>query len=214
MKPNFLYSALMLFGSAALVSSCSQGKVTEGQQRTAVADSGNAEASKGREARLSSRTDSVWLLVPARSAGQTKLNAKTEELVKRLGKPDGGDAAMGKTVSVWFNDHDSLSNSLSVYSVRSSPPDESYKIRQIRVTSPAFKTPEGLHTGSPIGEIRRAYPLTKTESYKDKGKRYALYDSEQGIAFEVGPDSSCVAIIIHEKGLDRQTTYLKFRTTG
>ena len=45
------------------------------------------------------------LITPGKSIGQMVLNEATSEAMSRLGKPDFADAAMGKSVSVWYDDH-------------------------------------------------------------------------------------------------------------
>jgi hypothetical protein len=46
------------------------------------------------------------LIVPGISVGQTAINEGSEVVHKKLGKPDAGDAAMGKSVSIWYANHD------------------------------------------------------------------------------------------------------------
>lgn len=154
-----------------------------------------------------------WLLVPGVSAGQTNINENAEDVMKRLGKPDGGDAAMGKAVSIWYTHHDSTAHSIAIYSSRNMGNDETPRVKQIRVTSPSFSTEEDIHTGSSLSDIEKKFTVKKAEAYKDAGVDYAVYDSEKGIAFEIGPDSKSTAIIIHEPGITGSGSYQKFRTT-
>lgn len=156
-----------------------------------------------------------WLLVPGKSAGLTNINEDAAAIYKRLGQPDGGDAAMQKAVAVWFANHDSTKHSTAIFTARDAGNDPAARVKQIRVTSPSFQTVEGIHTGSTLREIQTIYTIEKGETYTDASTQYRVYDSKQGIAFEIRPDDSCIAIVIHEAGvLNGGTTYLKFRTTN
>jgi len=155
-----------------------------------------------------------WLLVPGTSAGKTKLNENSAEVFKLLGRADGGDAAMGKSVAIWYTDHDSTANSIAIYAVRDTGDDPIALLKQIRVTSSQFKTTEGVATGSNLANIKNYFTLTKTEDYKDDGKSYTVYSNNKGIAFEMSSNDKCVAIIIFEAGKTVPGTYLKFRTTN
>lgn len=155
-----------------------------------------------------------WLLIPAVSAGQTKLNENADSVYQRLGKPDGGDAAMMKAIAVWYAHHDTTDHSVAIYTSKNTDTPVVASILQIRVTSPAFKTAEGIHTTSSLQEIKNHFNVTKTQQYNYAGTSYAVYDSKQGIAFEMNTDSVCTAIIIHKAGTTDEGTYLKFRNTG
>lgn len=161
-----------------------------------------------------STTNADWLLIPGVSAGQTRLNENADSVYKHLGTPDGGDAAMMKAVAIWYANHDTTNNSIAIYTSKNTDIPVIARIKQIRVTSPAFKTATGIHTTSALQEIKNNFPVQKTETYKNAGTSYAVYDSKQGIAFEMNPDSVCVAIVIHKAGVINEGTYLKFRTTN
>ncbi len=155
-----------------------------------------------------------WLLVPGVSAGKTKINENADSVYQRLGTPDGGDAAMQKAVAIWFAHHDTTAYSTAIYTARNTDSPAIASVLQIRVTSPAFKTTEGIHTTSSLQEIQHVFSVENTEQYKDAGTVYTVYDSDKGIAFEMAPDEKCIAIIIHKSGDIGEGTYLKFRTTN
>jgi hypothetical protein len=155
-----------------------------------------------------------WLLIPGVSAGQTRLNEDADSVYQRLGTPDGNDAAMMKAVAIWYAHHDTTGNSIAIYTSTNTDTPIVARIKQIRVTSPVFKTADGIHTTSSLQEIKNHFPVQQTETYKDAGAGYAVYDSKQGIAFEINPDSVCAAIVIHKAGVINEGTYLKFRTTN
>lgn len=149
------------------------------------------------------------MLVPGESAGAFKLEEAASSMQELLGQPDYSDAAMGKAVLLWYTDT-ARTYPLSVFTARDMGNDETARIKQIRVTSSIFQTGESLGVGSVLAEIRNQYPVAPVETYEAHGETYTIYDSDEGIAFEVGPDERCVAIIIH--AADAETsTYLPLR---
>lgn len=156
-----------------------------------------------------------WFLIPGVSAGQTKIDEDADSVYQRLGKPDGGDAAMMKAVAIWYNHHDTTSHSIAIYTQRGTDSGAVARVLQIRITSPSFKTKEGIGATSSLDQIQKAFTVKKTEQYSDAGKNYDVYDSPQGIAFEMdAKQARCVAIVIHKSGVLGEGTYLKFRTTN
>ncbi len=159
--------------------------------------------------------DKDWLLIPGISAGQTKIGEDADSIYARLGKPDGGDAAMMKAVAIWYSHHDTTGNSIAIYTQRGTDSGAVARVLQIRITSPSFTTGKGVGTTSSLAHIQKAFNVKKTEEYWDAGKQYAVYDSKQGIAFEIdAKQNNCVAIVIHKAGVISEGTYLKFRTTN
>jgi hypothetical protein len=155
-----------------------------------------------------------WLLIPGVSAGKTLLNKDSKQAFDLLGKADGGDAAMGKSVSIWYSNHDSTANSIAIYTVRDTGEAPAALIQQIRVTSSSFKTRQGVHCGSTLTALKKEYEVKETETYTDNGTNYRVFSSDKGIAFEIDPEDKCVAIIIFNAGKPLPGTYLKFRTTN
>ncbi len=136
------------------------------------------------------------VLVPGAAAGLFKLGDADRAILQQLGQPDHSDAAMGKAVLIWYTDT-ANGYPLSIFTARDMGNDETARIQQIRVTSPAFETAETIRVGSELSEIRDHYQVTAVETYEHDGGTYTVYDADKGIAFEVGPDDRCVAIVIH-----------------
>ncbi len=153
-----------------------------------------------------------WILVPGEAAGMTHIDGDLAALSPRLGRPDAGDAAMQKSVSVWYVNHDSTGYSLVVYASRNPGNDEVARIRQIRVTAPRFETVRGIRVGTHERDIRSHYKVQEVEKFRGKdGSMSRVLDSEDGIAFEIGADGICDAIIIHVPGKEQYGGYLKLR---
>jgi hypothetical protein len=121
---------------------------------------------------------------------------------------------MGKAVAIWYARHDSTSYSTSIYTVRDMGNNPVALVKQIRITSPAFKTKDNIDVSSNLPEIRKRFHLRIAEKFKDDGQEYTVYDAREGIAFEIGTNGNCVAVTIHEAGKAIPGTYLKFRTTN
>src|SRR3546814_20261510 len=116
---------------------------------------------------------------------------------------------MGKAEIFWYADTAS-GYPLSICTARDMGYDETARIKQIRVTAPAFETAESIRVGATLADIRNHYRVTAVETYDQGGETYTIYDADAGIAFEVGPDDRCVAIIVHDTG-GGTSSYLPLR---
>jgi hypothetical protein len=151
------------------------------------------------------------LIVPGISLGQTAINESGENIHKRLGTPDGGDAAMGKSISIWYANHDTTGYVTQMYFSRGQGDDDVKRVKQIRVTSPAFKINSNLHVGVPLKSVWPLYNLKKTATFTDKSGQRSLYDDiKAGIGFDVDDKDVITGITIHEPGREAASTYLPF----
>lgn len=151
------------------------------------------------------------LIVPGISVGQTAINQSGEDVHKKLGTPDGGDAAMGKSVSIWYANHDTTGYVTQMYFSRGQGNDEVKRVKQIRVTSPFFKISSKVYVGTRFKNVWSAYKLTKVAMFTDKGKALSLYDDVKGgIAFDVDEKDIITGITVHEPGREAASTYLPF----
>jgi hypothetical protein len=151
------------------------------------------------------------LIVPGISVGQTAINESSENIHKKLGKPDGGDAAMGKSISIWYANHDTTGYVTQMYFSRNMGNDETSRVKQIRVTSPWFKISNKIHAGVPFNSVEPAYKLKKVALFADKGQQRSLYDDVKGgISFEVNDKGIITSIAVHEPGREAASTYLPF----
>lgn len=149
------------------------------------------------------------LLIPGKSAGRFLIGDADSAIFAELGKPDLGDAAMGKAVSIWYPD-DKPEQPLSIFTSRNMGNDETARIQQIRITSPGFHTFQSIGVGSSLREISDVYPLQIVETYDQDGQTYTIYNANEGIAFEVDTAYRCVAVIVHEANASIPT-YLPLR---
>ncbi|MES2826935.1 MAG: hypothetical protein V4687_02215 [Bacteroidota bacterium] len=150
------------------------------------------------------------LIVPGKRIGQISINESGEDVHKKLGVPDAGDAAMGKSISIWFANKDTTSYVTQIYFSRGQEDDDVQRVKQIRVTSPAFKLNNEIGVGSALDRVKTAYQLIKTATFTEKGVKLFLYDdSKAGIAFDVH-NNVISGITVHEPGREAAKTYLSF----
>lgn len=158
--------------------------------------------------------DSAYLIVPGQSIGQVELGMSAAAVTNILGRADSGDAAMGKALSFWISKPGNGPREyVAVYTVNDfdgsgDPP----QVQQVQVTSPQFKTINGIGTGDALPEIRKQFNSLRPLAYYTNQKNQQVYiydDQPQGIAFEIAvADSLCTAITVHQKGTDVTGTYL------
>jgi hypothetical protein len=149
------------------------------------------------------------LIVPGSNIGKTHLGPDGEKTLKQLPAPTASEGGMSQERLIWLSGkqpqrilfiHTTANGALDA-----KPPD-GVTIDEIRITSPAFHTREGIHCGSTLAQIRAAFPgIRPGASTPD------IYeDSAHGIGFEFedkpGRDSPCIAITIFLPGSPHSTT--------
>ncbi|AMR30759.1 hypothetical protein A0256_04635 [Mucilaginibacter sp. PAMC 26640] len=141
------------------------------------------------------------LISPGLSIGQIKLDGNLADAIKLLGKPDGGDAAMGSALATWYANHDTTGYRTSIFASRTmGGADENIQhIKKILVTSPWFKTADFISTGNNRQDIAKFYTLKEGNSYTAGGQKIKTYsDIPKGISFEIDAQGKCVGILVHQ----------------
>jgi hypothetical protein len=145
------------------------------------------------------------LIIAGKSVGQTHLGRYGAAYLARLPAPDADDSGMGQYRSVWLSrKQGGRADTLYIYSVANGPreikPFKGVSIQLIRVTSPWYRTPDGLSTGSRLDQILRRFPHARPGD--DSQGLYV--DAKQGIAFEfaghAAAESRCIAISVFSPG--------------
>jgi hypothetical protein len=154
--------------------------------------------------------DRALLLIPGVSAGKVAIGQDADEVYTLFGKPDAGDAAMQKSVAIWYKDHNPKSFATSIYTVRDTGDNPAARIQQIRLSSPLFSTLDSIGVSSKLEAIQKKYIITKLTDVTNEGKMFEIYDSLKGIAFEV-QNGICKAVIIHKANENLKTTSLPLR---
>jgi hypothetical protein len=145
--------------------------------------------------------DERFLVVAGRSVGEIALGEDMEEVGRKLGRPDAGDAAMGKAWGIWYSD-DSTAKHRNEIAVYSSYRDTSMRVKdvkQIRITSNKFKTKDGLATGSTLEDTKQKFPsVKKLSAYLNEDKdTVTVYDAQkEGIGFEFLKGKS-ISLTVH-----------------
>lgn len=183
---------------------------------TACQSSENAEHRQDSIASIESGpgkiVDERFLIVPGRSVGEISLGGDVESVGKILGKPDAGDAAMGKAWGIWYS-NDSTAGMRDEIAVYSSYKDTSMRtkdVKQIRITSGKFKTQDGFTTGQSESDTKLKFPgMEKVSVYLNENKDTVMvYDAIQdGIGFEFLKGKS-IALTVHPMNQSVNATYL------
>ena len=206
-----IYSIILII---ALLSSCSS---VEQQQSTTTTTDTAAQTIK-----IDTPTDKIveqpidrdQLIIPGQRIGHLTIGMDAAQATDLLKTPDESDAAMGKSVMTWYANHKKGGYQTSVYCTRNmGGKDESTsRIKKILVTSPFFKTAEGISVGSKQEAMREAFDLEKTGTTIINERPIVVYsDLGRGISFETDIEQDvCVGVIVHAKGEDANT-YLNMR---
>lgn len=148
------------------------------------------------------------LISPGKGIGNIRLGDDANGVTNTLGKPDRSDAAMGASVMTWFADSDTSGYRLTVYAHRNmGAKDENIShIKQIRVTSPAYKTADGTGVGASLNSMQKHFTPVKRIV-----PGVNVYDDvKAGISFEMDAADKCSAVIVHTAG-DSAATYINMR---
>lgn len=153
-------------------------------------------------------------IIAGKSIGNIKLGAALSEVILLLGNPD--STSSDSTTLKWFSKPtgkgiDTALNTIMVYTAAATK-TAAKKIKYIRVTSPHYKTPEKVSSGSTLTFIKMNFPAIKNNplTYKDKnGTEVLIYDAvNDGIAFEINEATKCAGITVHEPGKKASETYI------
>lgn len=144
-------------------------------------------------------------IIPGKRMGTILLDENATRVMDSLGQPDLGDAAMGKAVSTWKNDDNSV---LTIYTSTQMGVEDFSRIKAIRSLSKDFKTVDNLGVSSAMDQLKRYYRLDPAGKFTYNGKHYYLYTTNKGIAFEIGMDQKCHGVLLYAQGNDPETFYL------
>lgn len=151
------------------------------------------------------------LIIPGKSIGETTLNEPAANIMARLGKPDFSDAAMGKNVSVWYTDHSKNGYATHMYFSTNMGNDDTSRVKAIHVSSPSFKTQNGLYAGVLIADAKKLHKLDSLSAFKINGRKRVLYDDvAAGIAFDTDRSGNIIGVTVHEPGKSALNAYEAF----
>ncbi|WP_342644837.1 hypothetical protein [Mucilaginibacter sp. CSA2-8R] len=151
-----------------------------------------------------------WLIVPGKSVGKVTIDENADSVLIALGQPNLTDGAMGSALLTWLGKNGDSNSRVSVFTQRDmGGPDETVsRVKQIRVTSPQFKTAEGIGAGATLTDLSAHYSIKAVDKYK----QLKVYDDLQhGIAFDVDSlTNRCVAISVHTP-FNRNAAHMNLR---
>jgi hypothetical protein len=156
--------------------------------------------------------DERYLIVPGISVGEISIGEDVEQVGQKLGKPDAGDAAMGKAWGIWYSKDTSgeIKNEFAVYSSYRDTSMKVKDVKQIRITSNQFKTQDGFSVERTLIDTQMKFPgIERTSTYLNENKdSVVIYDSKkEGIGFEFINGKS-IALTVHAKDQAVNGTYL------
>lgn len=144
-------------------------------------------------------------IIPGKRLGSIILNQNATAVLDSLGKPDSGDASMGKTISTWDKGDNNL---LTLYTATQTGVENFSRIKAIRSLSKDFKTVDNLGVSSSIDALKRYYRLDPIGKFTFNGKHYFLYSSPKGIAFEIGMNQLCNGVLLYSPDTNPENYYL------
>lgn len=159
---------------------------------------------KNSETELKSTTNEKEI-IPGKRLGNIYLNENATAVFDSLGKPDSGDAAMGKAISTWNKGDGNL---LTLYTSTQMGVEDFSRIKAIRSLSKDFKTVDNLGVSSSIEELKIHYNLDAVGKFTFNGKHYFLYTTQKGIAFEIGMDQKCNGVLLYVQDTDPENFYI------
>src|SRR5690606_23696833 len=142
-------------------------------------------------------------IIPGKKLGNIYLNESATAIVDSLGKPDTGDAAMGKSILTWKKNADLL----LLYTETQMGVEDFSRIKAIRSLSKDFKTVDNLGVSSSIDALKRYYRLDPVGKFTYNGKHYYLYTTPKGIAFEIGMNQKYNGVLVSSQATDPETFF-------
>lgn len=166
----------------------------------------NSDAVPPPEAPVTDTVPPDSLVTPGKSAGMFVLGADAGPQLSRMGRPDSGDAAMGKALAIWkTNGYET-----ALFTERNMGVDDTSRIRMFRTTLPGYRTSGKAGPGSPLADLARNFTLTQTAWYPEGADTVRVLTAPEGISFEVNQKMFCTGLILHAPGADPSASYLPF----
>ncbi|KAA6438409.1 hypothetical protein FEM33_17120 [Dyadobacter flavalbus] len=138
------------------------------------------------------------LITPGKGIGHLTIGLPVDSAITRLGRPDSSDAAMGSALMAWYS-KDAGKHRTAVFAGRNMGNEDISRIKKIMVSSPWFRTGDGVATGTLLTDIKRSYTLKQVDDLTARQKGLQVFDdNEKGITFDIDSASGkCTAITVH-----------------
>lgn len=137
-------------------------------------------------------------ITPGKGIGHLTIGLPVDSAIVRLGRPDSSDAAMGSALLAWYS-KDASKHRTAVFAGRNMGNEDVSRIKKIMVSSPWFKTSDGIATGTLLTDIERNYTLKQVDDFTARQKGLQVFDdNDKGITFDIDSASrKCTAITVH-----------------
>ena len=151
-----------------------------------------------------------YLIVPGVRIGQFRLDSSARALPALLGKPFYTDSSMGSALLAWNITRNKIKYHITIFTDHNFDKKADHmQIRKILVSSPLYKTAEGLHTGLPFDTYAKSYKLKIVRTYVHKGRKIDIYqDRASGIAFEIDNQTKTGLAMVVYKPKDSAAPYI------
>jgi len=138
------------------------------------------------------------LITPGKGIGHLTIGLPVDSAIARLGRPDSSDAAMGSSLIAWYS-KDASKYRTAIFAGRNMGNEEVSRIKKIMVSSPWFKTKDGIATGATLADIEKNYKLKQVDDFTAQQKGLLVLDDiDKGITFDIDSISKkCMAITVH-----------------
>ena len=149
-------------------------------------------------------------IVAGTRIGRTAIGEKLVSVLKRFGPESVSDASMGgRSVYTWYgkpivrgNDTIRYQTDIYFHTPRFGEANAKAVVAKIRVTSPAFRTANGIGVGSGLEAIRRQFPgiglLASGPDPANGGNLDTYVDDKKGIGFEIKA-GICISVTVYER---------------
>ena len=169
-----------------------------------------SRSAKADSALIAVKPADKYLIVPGVRIGRFKLDSSTRSLPVLLGKPFYTDSSMGSALLAWNVTRNKIKYHITIFADHNFIKKADYmQIRKILVSSPFYKTAEGLHTGMPFDTYAKFYKLKIERTYVHKGRKIDIYqDKASGIAFEIDNKTKTGLAMVVYKPKDSAAPYI------
>ena len=204
---NIVFTGLFLL----LLVSCKENQKGQKPENSTSTSGKDTTAANGQKP----EQNKELLIVPGKRLGDLYLGKEaTVTLKDSLGEPLHQDSAMGKSSQTFrlknkdLNGNDAILSIFTAIRMDGGNTDGKHRLQAVRTNSTTFATEQGLKVGSTFKEIQHSFKLQKLGEFTKNGNTYSLYDTEDGIAFEVNKDKICSGIEIHKADTKATDSYL------
>ena len=150
-----------------------------------------------------------YLIVPGVRIGKFVLDSSARGLPALLGKPAYTDSSMGSALLRWNIKRNGIPSSVIIFADKPDRKAPFMMIRKILITSPLYKTAEGLRTGLPFDTYAKSYKLKVVRTYVRKNRKIIIYNEKSsGISFEIDDATKTGTAIAIYKPKDPTGAYI------